>query len=58
MRSRRWRGRRPGVAGSKLDPDLLRRFEKVAQLPDEEMNAVLLLLDSVIAKHTIVEVMG
>ena len=46
------------MAGSKLDPELLRRFEKVAQLPDEEMNAVLLLLDSVIAKHTIKEVMG
>jgi len=43
-----------GVAGTKL----LGRFEKVAQLPEEEKNAVLLLLDSVIAKHTIRKVMG
>ena len=47
-----------GVAGTKLDPGLLSRFEKVAQLPEEEKNAVLLLLDSVIAKHTIRKVMG
>ena len=47
-----------GVAGTKLDPELLGRFEKVAQLPEEEKNAVLLLLDSVIAKHTIRKVMG
>ena len=46
-----------GVAGTKLDPELLGRFEKVAQLPEEEKNAVLL-LDSVIAKHTIRKVMG
>lgn len=45
-----------GVAGTKLDPELLGRFEKVAQLPDEEKNV--LLLDSVIAKHTIRKVMG
>ena len=47
-----------GVAGTKLDTGLLSRFEKVAQLPEEEKNAVLLLLDSVIAKHTIRKVMG
>ena len=47
-----------GVAGTKLDPELLSRFEKVAQLPEDEKNAVLLLLDSVIAKHTIRKVMG
>ena len=34
------------------------RCEKVAQLPEEEKNAVILLLDSVIAKHTIRKVMG
>jgi len=47
-----------GVAGTKLDPEFLSRFEKVAQLPEEEKSAVLLLLDSVIAKHTIRKVMG
>ncbi len=47
-----------GVAGTKLGPELLSRFEKVAQLPEDEKNAVLLLLDSVIAKHTIRKVMG
>ncbi|HPF13587.1 MAG: hypothetical protein H6827_08660 [Planctomycetes bacterium] len=46
-----------GGAGTKLEPELLGRFEKVAQLPDKEKNAVLL-LDSVTAKHTIREVMG
>jgi hypothetical protein len=46
-----------GVAVSKLDPELLNRFEMFAQLPEEEKNAVLL-VDSVIAKHTIRNVMG
>ena len=39
-------------------PELLQRFEKVAQLPKEEKDAILLLIDSVIAKHTFREVMG
>ena len=47
-----------GVAGVKLEPALLQRFEKVAQLPKEEKDAILLLIDSVVAKHTIREVMG
>ena len=47
-----------GSAGTKLDPEFLSRFEKVAQLPEEKKNGVLLLLDPVIAKHTIRKVMG
>jgi transcriptional regulator with XRE-family HTH domain len=47
-----------GIAGVKLETELLQRFEKVAQLPKEEKDAVLLLIDSVVAKHTIREVMG
>lgn len=47
-----------GVAGSKLKSELLQRFEKVAELPDDERNAILLLIDSVIAKHTLKQVMG
>jgi len=43
-------------AGTTLAPKLLGRFEKVAPLPDEERNAVL--LDSVIAKHTLRKLMG
>ncbi|GAB4226205.1 MAG: hypothetical protein Kow0062_28410 [Acidobacteriota bacterium] len=39
-------------------PELLRRFEKGAQLPEEKTNAVLLLLDAVVAKHTIKKIMG
>lgn len=47
-----------GVAGSKLDPELLARFEKVAQLPERERDAVLVLIDSVIAKQRLREVIG
>jgi len=46
------------VAGRKLDAELLRRFEKVAQLPEREKDAVLVLIDSVIAKQTLKEVIG
>jgi hypothetical protein len=34
------------------------RFEKVARLPKEEKEAILLLIDSVVAKQTIRQVMG
>ena len=45
-----------GPAAHKLDAELLTRFEKVAQLPDRERDAVLVLLDSVIAKQALREV--
>ena len=48
---------RTGPVSGGRSPELLGRFEKVAQLPEEENNTVLL-LDSVIAKHTIRKVMG
>lgn len=47
-----------GVAARKLDAELLGRFEKVAQLPDREKDAVLVLIDSVIAKQTQKKVIG
>lgn len=47
-----------GVAGRKLDAELLRRFERVGMLPEREREAVLLLIDSVIAKQTLKEVIG
>ena len=47
-----------GVASKKLEPDLLSRFEQVADLPDREKDAVLVLLDSVIAKHRLRQVIS
>ena len=45
-----------GPAAHKLDTELLQRFEKIAQLPDRERDAVLVLIDSVIARQTLREV--
>ena len=45
-----------GPAAHKLDAELLQRFEKIAQLPDRERDAVLVLIDSVIARQTLREV--
>jgi transcriptional regulator with XRE-family HTH domain len=47
-----------GVAGSKLDAELLVRFEQVAQLPLRERDAVLVLIDSLVAKQRLREVIG
>jgi len=47
-----------GVAAKKLDAELLKRFEKVAQLPERERDAILVLIDSVIAKQTLRDVIG
>jgi len=41
------------VAAHKLDAELLKRFEQLADLPQKERDAVLLLIDSVIAKQTL-----
>jgi transcriptional regulator with XRE-family HTH domain len=46
------------VAAQKLDPELLNRFEQIASLPQPERDAILLVLDSVIAKHRLREVIG
>jgi transcriptional regulator with XRE-family HTH domain len=45
-----------GPAAQMLDPDLLKRFQQVAGLPERERDAVLVLIDSVIAKQTLREV--
>jgi transcriptional regulator with XRE-family HTH domain len=47
-----------GVAGEKLEPDLLRRFELVSHLPDRERDALMLVIDSIIAKQKLREVIG
>jgi len=47
-----------GLPGRKLDSDLLRRFEMIAHLPEKDRDAVLLVLDSIIAKHRLREVIG
>lgn len=51
-------GKANGLAAHKLDAELLRRFEVVTDLPERERDAVIVLLDSVIAKHKLREVMG
>ncbi len=45
-----------GVAAQKLDSELLKRFQRVIELPERERDAVIVLLDSVIAKQAIREV--
>jgi len=47
-----------GPASRKLDAELLSRFEQVAQLPERERDAVLVLVDSVVAKQRLREVIG
>jgi transcriptional regulator with XRE-family HTH domain len=47
-----------GVAGRKLESELLERFEQVAQLPERERDAILVVIDSVIAKHMLRKVIG
>ncbi len=45
-----------GVAAQKLDSELLKRFQSVIELPEREGDAVIVLLDPVIAKQAIREV--
>ncbi|MFZ2957255.1 MAG: RstR family transcriptional repressor [Candidatus Ozemobacteraceae bacterium] len=47
-----------GVAGEKLEPELLRRFEMVSHLPERERDALMLVMDSIIAKQKLREVIG
>ena len=51
-------GEGKSVAKGKLDHEILKRFEMIEQLDDRERDAVLILLDSVIAKHRLKEVIG
>ena len=46
-----------GPAAHKLEAELLRRFELIADLPPRERDAVLVVLDSIIAKNRLREVM-
>jgi len=45
-----------GIAAQKLDSELLKRFQRVIELPERERDAVIVLIDSVIARQTIREV--
>jgi len=45
-----------GIAGEKLDAELLRRFECISKLPEREKDAVMVVLDSIIAKQRLREV--
>lgn len=40
-----------GIAAQKLDPDLLKRFEKISRLPQKEREAVETMLDGIIIKN-------
>lgn len=44
-----------GVAAQKLDSELLNRFQRIIELPDRERDAIIVLIDSVIARQTIRE---
>lgn len=39
-----------GVAASKLDPELLRKFQEISLFPEREKDAIKVLIDSVIAR--------
>ncbi len=46
------------IAQSKLDHELLKRFEMLADLDQKDRDAILLVIDSIIAKHRLKEVIG
>lgn len=46
------------IAQKSLDHELLKRFEMLGQLDDRERDAVLVVIDSIIAKHRLKEVIG
>jgi len=46
------------VAGEKLDSELLSRFEIVSHLPDRERDALMVVIDSIIARQKLREVIG
>ena len=47
-----------GVATQKLDPELLKRFEKISRLPKKEIEAVQIMLDGIIVKNQLNDMVG
>jgi len=51
-------GEGKSIAEKKLDHELLKRFEMIEQLDDRERDALLVVIDSIVAKHRLKEVIG
>lgn len=47
-----------GVAAQKLDPELLTKFEAISRLPEKEKEAVEIMLDGIIIKNQLNEMVG
>ena len=47
-----------GVAAQKLDPKLLEKFEKISKLPKKEIEAVQIMLDAIIVKNQLNDMVG
>lgn len=46
------------IAEKKFDHELLKRFEMLGQLDEKEREAVLMVIDSIVAKHKLKEIIG
>jgi pentose-5-phosphate-3-epimerase len=44
-------GNGEGVAAQKLNPELLKKFERISKLPKKNLEAVKLMLDGIIIKN-------
>jgi len=44
-------GNGEGVAAQKLNPELLKKFEKISNLPKKELEAVEIMIDGIIVKN-------
>lgn len=51
-------GQGKSIAKDKFDHDLVKRFELIGQLDERERDAILVVIDSIIAKHRLKEVIG
>ena len=47
-----------GVAAQKLNPELLKKFELISKLPKKELEAVQIMLDGIIIKNQLNEMVG
>ena len=51
-------GQGKSIAENKFDHELVKRFEMIGMLDERERDAVLVVIDSIIAKHRLKEVIG
>ena len=51
-------GNGEGVAAQKLDPGLLKKFEEITKLPKKEIEAVEIMLDGIIVKNQLNDMVG